>query len=166
MLDTYPALDPSRVYVSGYSMGGAATFIVGAAHPELFAAMVPMAMYMGTMEDSEKEVFETLDIPFLLSTSSYDVAWFYDNAADHISDNTVGSLDLYMRANEIGSFAAEDADYDAYPYVGFPSDEHSERCSTVNTSTAPGCGTRRACLWWASPSPRAWSTPCIPNTAT
>ena len=127
MLDTYPALDPSRVYVSGYSMGGAATFIVGAAHPELFAAMVPMAMYMGSMEDSEKEVFETLDIPFLLSTSSYDVAWFYDNANDRISDNTVGSLDLYMRANELGSFNAADADFDAYPYVGFACDEKSER---------------------------------------
>lgn len=125
MLDTYPALDPSHVYVSGYSMGGAATFIVGAAHPELFAAMVPMAMYMGSMEESEKAVFETLDIPFLLSTSSYDVAWFYDSTNDRITDNTIGSLDLYMRANELGSFSPADADFEAYPYIGFACDEMS-----------------------------------------
>ena len=127
MLDTYPALDPSRVYVSGYSMGGAATFIVGAAHPELFAAMVPMAMYMGSMEESEKEVFQTLDIPFLLSTSSYDVFYFYDSAADHITDNTIESLNLYLRANEIGEFDPAEADFEAYPYIGYPSDMNSER---------------------------------------
>ncbi len=127
MLDTYPALDPSRVYVSGYSMGGAATFTVGAAHPELFAAMVPMAMFMASMEDSEKEVFETLDIPFLLSTSSYDVFYFYDSTNDHITDNTIESLNLYMRANEIGEFDPAEADFEAYPYIGYPCDVRSEK---------------------------------------
>ncbi len=79
------------------------------------------------MEESEKEVFQTLDIPFLLSTSSYDVFYFYDSAADHITDNTIESLNLYLRANEIGEFDPAEADFEAYPYIGYPSDVNSER---------------------------------------
>jgi predicted peptidase len=43
MLKTYPALDASRVYVTGYSMGGAATLRAINGDPSVFAAAVPMA---------------------------------------------------------------------------------------------------------------------------
>jgi predicted peptidase len=34
--------DPDRVYLTGNSMGGFGTWIIGARHPELFAALVPI----------------------------------------------------------------------------------------------------------------------------
>ena len=43
MLETYPALDASRVYATGYSMGGGASYTVGYYEPSLFAAIAPIA---------------------------------------------------------------------------------------------------------------------------
>ncbi|MBN2588645.1 MAG: prolyl oligopeptidase family serine peptidase, partial [Sedimentisphaerales bacterium] len=56
MLKKYPALDPSRVYVLGYSMGGAATLQAINGEPSVFAAAVPMAAagYTGTAEQQAK----------------------------------------------------------------------------------------------------------------
>ncbi|HEY3376561.1 MAG TPA: NPCBM/NEW2 domain-containing protein [Armatimonadota bacterium] len=41
------AVDPDRIYLLGYSMGGAGVWHVGTAHPELFAALAP---YFGGRE--------------------------------------------------------------------------------------------------------------------
>ena len=41
------SIDEDRVYLMGYSMGGAGTWHVGSAHPELFAALAP---YYGGLE--------------------------------------------------------------------------------------------------------------------
>jgi predicted esterase len=38
-------IDPDRVYLLGHSMGGWGTWHLGAAHPNLFAAIVPMATW-------------------------------------------------------------------------------------------------------------------------
>jgi len=122
MLETYPALDPTRVYVTGYSMGGGATFTVSAAHPELFAATVPMAMASDVISDEQAAVFEKLDLPFLLSTSSYDLARVFDATNQVIADGAIGALNLYLRLNEI-DFQIGEKDYDAYPIAGFPCDE-------------------------------------------
>jgi predicted esterase len=43
ILKKYPALDPSRVYVTGYSMGGGATLRAINGDPSVFAAAIPMA---------------------------------------------------------------------------------------------------------------------------
>ena len=43
MLQTYPSLDPSRVYVTGYSMGGGATLRAINGDPSLFAAAIPFS---------------------------------------------------------------------------------------------------------------------------
>ena len=42
MLKTYPALDASRVYATGYSMGAGATNLMGLYNPRLFAAIAPI----------------------------------------------------------------------------------------------------------------------------
>ena len=124
MLDTYPALDPSRVYVTGYSMGGGATFTVSAAHPELFAATIPMAMASSNVSEEQAAVFEQLDLPFLLSTSSYDLARVFDSTNQVIADGAIGALNLYLRLNEIDfQIDLENKDYDAYPISGFACDQ-------------------------------------------
>ena len=43
MLETYPALDPSRVYVSGYSMGGSCTNRAVYGDASVFARAVNMS---------------------------------------------------------------------------------------------------------------------------
>lgn len=71
-LDTYPALDPSRVYVTGYSMGGRATMAALSGNASLFAAAVPQgAVTFLASEDQEKQYTQT-DIPILFTTSTYD----------------------------------------------------------------------------------------------
>ena len=132
MLDTYPALDPSRVYVTGYSMGGGATFTVSAAHPELFAATIPMAMASDVVSEEQAAVFAELDLPFLLSTSSYDLARVFDSTNQVIADGAIGALNLYLRLNEIDyQIDLENKDYDAYPISGFP-------CDVLTTKTLNG----------------------------
>jgi len=42
MVDTYQA-DPDRVYLTGFSMGGDGVWAVGQAHPQQFAALLPVA---------------------------------------------------------------------------------------------------------------------------
>jgi predicted peptidase len=38
-------LDPGRVYVTGFSMGGDGTWALGIAHPEQFAALLPVSRW-------------------------------------------------------------------------------------------------------------------------
>lgn len=72
MLDAYPALDPSRVYVTGYSMGGRAAMAALSGNAGLFAAAVPQGAvtYLAT-EDQARQYAHT-DIPILFTTSTYD----------------------------------------------------------------------------------------------
>lgn len=73
--EKYPAIDRSRIYVTGFSMGGGATSSVAAWRPEIFAAAAPMAMLATTsaVEGSEERVAAinaAYDIPicFYMST--------------------------------------------------------------------------------------------------
>lgn len=72
MLDTYPALDPSRVYVTGYSMGGRAAMAALSGEARLFAAAVPQGAvtYLATEEQAKQ--YAGIDIPILFTTSTYD----------------------------------------------------------------------------------------------
>ena len=79
MLKTYPSLDPSRVYVTGYSMGGAATLRAINGDPSVFAAAVPMAAapYTGTPEQVAQ--FQKAHLPVMFTTSSYDLGGAFDS---------------------------------------------------------------------------------------
>ncbi|MBT8442682.1 MAG: prolyl oligopeptidase family serine peptidase [Gammaproteobacteria bacterium] len=50
-IETY-AIDPNRVYLSGVSLGGRGVWSVGAARPDLFAAIAPVAGW-GKQEEAE-----------------------------------------------------------------------------------------------------------------
>ena len=50
-LNKYPALDPSRVYVTGYSMGGGAPLHAINGNARMFAAAVPHAAAIFNTED-------------------------------------------------------------------------------------------------------------------
>ena len=78
MLETYPALDASRVYVTGYSAGGVGTMNSTYGAPELFAASCPMAVPFHYATEEELANISQYDIPFLITTSTFDA--FYDRS--------------------------------------------------------------------------------------
>ena len=115
MLTTYPALDPSRVYAVGYSMGGGATYTVGYYKPSLFAAIAPIA---GTnIEPSTTEVanFSKTQLPIYLSTSTYDVRRLLA-AGGRINDNLAGQVKRWSGFNGVAPFTF---DFDTYKLSGF-----------------------------------------------
>ena len=126
MLKKYPALDPERVYVTGYSMGGAASYACLAAHPELYAAAVPMAMPLFGVPEGAAAKFEKLEMPLLLCTSTYDFA-AWDPANNHLNDGAQLLYRTYQGFN--GMTVPETFDFGKYPFVGQPTD--SMKITTV-----------------------------------
>lgn len=127
MLDTYLALDSERVWVTGYSMGGWATYHCMARHPEVFAAAAPMAMPLRDLPDSAAALYEKYDLPAMLITSSCDFA-AWDAEHNHLNEGGNYFLQTYCAFN--GIKAAERFDYETYPVIGRPFD--SFRLTTVN----------------------------------
>jgi len=120
MLKTYPALDPSRVYVTGYSMGGAATLRAINGDPSVFAAAVPMAAapYTGTAEQVAQ--FKKFHLPVMFTTSSYDLGGAFDQVNNTIAGGYQTQLNLFLGYN--GMKTIEPFDFKAYPVNGFKSD--------------------------------------------
>jgi predicted peptidase len=130
MLQTYPALDPSRVYAIGYSMGGGATYTVGYYDPGLFAAIAPIA---GTnIEPSTDEVakFANRQLPIYLSTSSYDVRRL-KVATGRINDNLANQVKRWSAFNGVPPV---NFDFDTYKLSGFKGD--SWTIETLNNEYA------------------------------
>ncbi len=121
MLATYPALDPSRVYVTGYSMGGAATLNALYGAPSLFAAAIPMAAagYVPTPEQAAK--FNETDLPIMFATSTYDRIFAYDSVAGNIAEAYQTKIKQFLGFNGIPAF--EFFDFKAFPIAGFKADK-------------------------------------------
>ncbi len=128
MLDTYPALDPSRVYAMGYSMGGGATLRAINGNPSLFAAAVPMAAvnYVGT--EAQVKQFDKVDLPIMFTTSTYDLAIAFDQTLGTISLAYQNQLNLFREYNGLKKVDAYD--FAMYPIKGFMED--SVRVMTLN----------------------------------
>lgn len=120
VLKTYPALDPSRVYVTGYSMGGAATLRAVNGDPSVFAAAVPMAAapYMGTPEQVAQ--FKKYRLPVLFTTSAYDLGGAFDQANGTIAAGYQAQLKAFLGYNAMKPIDA--FDFKTYPINGFKAD--------------------------------------------
>ena len=119
-LRRWPALDPSRVYVTGYSLGGAATLRAINGKPSLFAAAVPMAAapYTGTPEEVKQ--FDKTDLPVMFTTSEFDLPGAFDQANGRIAANYQTQLNLFLGYNGMPTISA--FDFERYPLVGFRAD--------------------------------------------
>ncbi len=115
MLATYPALDPSRVYAIGYSMGGGATYTVGYYQPSLFAAIAPIAGTNVDPSSAEVARFANTRLPIYLSTSSYDVRRL-QAAEGRINDNLANQVKRWSGFNGIAPF---NFDFETYKLSGF-----------------------------------------------
>ena len=125
LLEKYPALDPSRVYVTGYSAGGGAVLhtINGNAH--MFAAAVPHASTI-TMSADEEIVPEDVDLPIMFCTSTLDFVG-YDSAN---RDPERISIEFQTRINDYIVFNGMEPnvyDFDKYPQSGFKGEAYDEK---------------------------------------
>ncbi len=120
MLKTYPALDSSRVYVTGYSMGGAATLRAVNGNPSIFAAAVPMAAapYTGTPEQVER--LQKAHLPVMFTTSSFDLGGAFDQVNGRIAAGYQTQLNLFLGYN--GMKRIDAYDFKTYPVSGFKAD--------------------------------------------
>ena len=130
MLETYPALDPARVYVSGYSMGGGSTYRAVYGGTDMFAACAPQAgMHDGMLyvpgssaiqpEEEDILALQLVGMPTMIMTSTGDLG--FDRTEGRLTDNTLLTVDQFAKVN--GLEVAEERDFEAYPYIGMPTDE-------------------------------------------
>lgn len=117
MLETYPALDASRVYTTGYSMGGMASMAAAYGAPELFAACVPMAFPFWKATDEENAACAKYGMPFLAVISTYDDYW-YDWGIG-VKTNYQTYINSFMQFNGMDSI---EYDFEKYPMSGFRGD--------------------------------------------
>ena len=129
MLETYPALDPARVYVSGYSMGGGSTHRAVYGGTDMFAACAPQAGMAGTMlfgpgailEPDEAQVLalQLVGMPTMIMTSTNDLG--FDKTAGCLTNDTLFSVDQFAAVN--GLEVPEAYDFEAYPIIGRKTDK-------------------------------------------
>jgi len=117
MLETHPALDPSRVYVTGYSMGGAATLRAINGEPSLFAAAVPMAAAGYTGNEEQQAKLQKARLPVMFTTSSFDLGGAFDQVNGTIARGYQSQINLFLGYN--GMKQIEAYDFETYPVIGF-----------------------------------------------
>ena len=135
-LNKYPSLDPTRVYVTGYSMGGGATLHAINGNASIFAAATPNAAAIFNTED---EIVKTddVDMPILFTTATYDFCGFggvsgfaatpvaddpYD--PEHINKSYQDRINAYLTLNGMENIVY---DFNTYPMSGFRADEYYEK---------------------------------------
>lgn len=119
MLDKYPALDASRVYATGFSMGGGASYQVGYYDPGLYAAIAPMSGSVTELPEDEKENFMSVQLPAYLSLSSFDGTRRMDALEGNINEGEQSMITLWAKNNGI---VLPDFDFEKYPHVGLGGD--------------------------------------------
>jgi hypothetical protein len=123
MMKTYPAIDASRVYASGYSMGGGATLTISTSHPRMLAAVVDMAGAMFTFTDKMDAEFKGTDLPFMYLTSAHDLAVNINPEDGSLSNLAQVALNKFLLFNEMTQVSY---DFKAHPKCGFQADAWSE----------------------------------------
>ena len=123
ILDKYPALDPSRVYVTGYSMGGWATYSSVNGDASLYAAGFAQAIIARAITDEQKAQYEYLDMPMMASTSEYD---YFVDGNHNLGASYLGQVNEFMGYNGIAPLEGEQ-DFETYPILGYPADVYYTR---------------------------------------
>ena len=121
MLAKYPALDASRVYCTGYSMGGGATYSVAYYKTKLFAAIAPFAGSATTQPEETLANFDGVELPIIMSISAFDPAGRrLESLEGHGNEAEQGMIKTWTKNNGIET---GDFDFEAYPYFGLKADK-------------------------------------------
>ena len=120
---TYP-IDETRVYLAGYSMGGAATAIIGLKNMDKFAAIAPMGAtgyHDDTFSVYVNSIKDRTEIPFMMIIGTEDRPNVTTDERGNKSISGGGplkdGLKLLMEINDINN---SNPDYALYPYWGYP----------------------------------------------
>ncbi|MBN1627623.1 MAG: hypothetical protein JW944_13955 [Deltaproteobacteria bacterium] len=124
---TYP-IDEGRVYLAGYSMGGAATEIIGLKNIDKFAAIAPMGA-TGYHDEAftayVNSVKDKTDMPFIMIIGTEDdpdvIMDERGNKSLSLGGPLKDGLKLLMEINKIDN---SNPDYTSYPYWGYPTCNH------------------------------------------
>ena len=127
MLDKYPALDASRVYSTGYSMGGGASILSVLGDLGVFAAACPRGRWPVIPRQDLTKQFAKYDLPALFITSTYDFYILNDKAMSDGSTNPLadhqGMVNLFLTINGMKNIVY---DFDTYRYFGAKADVYAE----------------------------------------
>ena len=118
----YPMIDPSRVYVTGFSNGGAAAIALTDQYPELFAAIAPQGWMVG-MRDWHRKGAE-YDMPFQIIQGSNEYTYATGTGAMAIMRDEQEALRDLLLFNEMID-ETTDADYIETPYWGYKASDSS-----------------------------------------
>ena len=128
MLETYPALDASRVYATGYSMGANASNLLSGYNPSLLAAVGPCASRNNPVTPEQVEHMREVGLPSIICSSSYDnVAPIVTGPGLNMSEAGIKLIDHWAYVNKLGDLTY---DFDLNPVVGFTPDKYVRE--TVN----------------------------------
>ena len=120
MLDKYPALDRTRVYVTGYSRGGRTTMKVINACPEMIAAAVPCAANQYIPSDEQVAHLYETKMPVMFLTSTGDVFTLFDASKNRTADMMIETMNKFASYNEVPEIPG--GDEITYPISGFKAD--------------------------------------------
>ena len=115
-------IDRTRIYATGFSMGGMGTSELGKAYPEVFAAIAPMGSAGGSYVDGFDN--EAWDLPVCMIVGSVDSLNIVE---DENGNPTVGGMnpESITQAFDMNEIDPGEADYEANPYWGFTPDEYT-----------------------------------------
>lgn len=120
-VDGLYAIDHSRMYVTGFSMGGMGTSNLGKAYPDVFAAIAPMGSCGGSFVEGVD--YEAVDLPVCMVIGGAD-----DLNVSRQEDGTLvaGGMnpDAILQNFEMNELAPGEQDYAVNPYWGYTPDEY------------------------------------------
>lgn len=116
-MQRYPVIDKSRVYVTGFSNGGAAAVALTDQYPELFAAIAPQGWMVGMSDWSRKGM--EYDMPFQIIQGSKEYTYETDDGDMAIMIDEQEALCDLMLFNGMADTGYA-PDYRKTPYWGYP----------------------------------------------
>ena len=133
LMEKYPQIDPSRVYISGLSAGGAFSFMMGIKHSDIFAAAAPVSGVNSYGDEIQKALkdYSGHGTPLLYICGDYD--FFQMIPVDGSSPNGMpgvwesdpnvrifSALQAYQKT--LGLPVTDKPDMEANPYYGIALD--------------------------------------------
>ena len=134
MLDTYPALDASRVYVTGYSMGGGATLFSVYGEPSLFAAGVPGSPLSYAPTEDQEAALRTCNVPLLMLSSSLNGDIKNDREMSSYENHHASLQYIFTKMRDIDGMDPVVFDFETYRYFGAKADSYVK--TTLNNEYA------------------------------
>ena len=125
LLDTYPQIDPSRIYTQGLSAGAMTSATLGIKKSYLFAAVGGHsgAIFLqpsnkGLLEEAKQKA-GCVEMPYFLVTGSSDYVVRFPS--DIEENSFLNAIRIYQKMNGI---PISEADFDKYPVLGLNVSDH------------------------------------------